>query len=230
MFYYNDPTWLWVLPGIILAMIASAMVNSAYRKYAKVHAQSGMTAAQVAQQMMRDAGADDVRVEAVQGRLTDHYDPRSKVLRLSQEVYGSTSISALGIAAHEAGHAIQHAQAYGALSLRTNMVPVTQFASHAAVPLFIGGLVLSWEPLVWLGVAFFAVAVVFSLITLPVEFNASSRAIYALESGGYLTREENEGAKKVLRAAALTYVASALTAILQLIRLLTLAGGRSSRD
>lgn len=225
MLFY-DPTWLWVLPGLILAMIASGLVNSTYAKYAKVRAASGLTAAQVAYDIMQQAGVTDVTVEPVAGNLTDHYDPRTRTLRLSKGTYGSDSIAALGVAAHEAGHAIQDAQQYAPLKLRSAMVPVTNFTSNAAVPLFILGLVLAWEPLVTVGIICFAVAVAFSLVTLPVEFNASSRALYALEGGGFLTREESDKASKVLRAAALTYVASALTAILQLLRLLALSGRR----
>ena len=227
MFY--DSTMLLVLPGLLLALLASAWVQGAYRKYAKVATRGGITAAQVAERILHDGGAYDVRVEPVPGELTDHYDPRDQVLRLSQGVYGSTSIAALGIAAHEAGHALQHQDEYGPLWLRTAIVPVVNISSNAAMPLFLLGLFLSWEPLLWVGILCFGAAVLFSLVTLPVEFNATSRAMHQLEAGGYLTDTETGGAKKVLRAASMTYVASALTAILQLLRLLMLANSRRRR-
>lgn len=229
MFYF-DSTILWILPGILLAAVASMLVQSTYRKYAKDYAGSGMTAAQVARSILHDHGVDDVAIEQVSGNLTDHYDPRSRTLRLSSETFHSSSISALGVAAHEAGHALQDAYQYAPLRLRSAMVPVTSLTSNVAPWLFILGLVFSWDPLVNIGILCFAVAVVFSLITLPVEFNASDRALQALEGGGYLTREENEKAGKVLRAAALTYVASALTAILNLVRLLAISGRGRRRN
>lgn len=226
---YIDSTILIILPGLILGLLASSMVRNAYARYAKVQAASGITAAQMAEQMLRQGGAYDVRVERISGQLTDHYDPRDQVLRLSDGVYGSTSIAALGIAAHETGHALQHQEEYKPLWLRTAIVPVVNITSNAAWPIFFLGLLFSWQPLVTLGIVFFGAAVVFSLITLPVEFNASARAVRLLEDGGFLTREENVGAKKVLNAAAMTYVASALAAILQLARMLVLSG-RSRRN
>lgn len=230
MYYYFDPTWFWLLPGIILSAVASILVNRTFAKYSDVRASSGATAAQVSASMLRDAGLSDVQVLPVSGNLTDNYNPQKRTLNLSQPVYNSDSISALGVAAHEAGHALQDATNYAPLKLRSAMVPVTTLTSNAAVPLFLVGLLFSWQPLVNIGIICFAVAVVFSLVTLPVEFNASSRALAALESGGFLTREENAQAKKVLQAAALTYVASALTAILQLVRLLALSGNNRRRN
>lgn len=228
--FYMDSTMLLVIPGLLLSMLASFWVRSAYGKYARVSSRAGITAAQAAAQMLRQGGASDVRVERIRGELTDHYDPRDRVLRLSDGVYGSTSIAALGIAAHECGHALQHYEEYAPLGLRTAIVPAVSITSNAAMPLFLLGMVLSFQPLLWVGILCFTAAVVFSLITLPVEFNASGRALRALESGGYLTAEETGGARKVLNAAAMTYVASALSALLQLARLLLLANNSRRRD
>jgi len=218
-----------IIPGLLLSMLASYWVRSAYGKYAKLATRSGITAAEMAARMLREAGATDVRIERVRGELTDHYDPREKVLRLSDGVYASTSVAALGIAAHECGHAMQHHEEYAPLALRSAIVPAVSITSNMAMPLFFVGLILAWEPLLWVGIALFMAAVAFSLITLPVEFNASGRALRMLQADGYLTGEENAGAKKVLNAAAMTYVASALMALLQLARLLLLANGRSRR-
>lgn len=228
MFFY-DWTMIIVLPALLLALYAQSKVSSTFNRYAKVYARSGLTAAQAADAIMQKSGITDVRIERVRGNLTDHYDPRDRVLRLSDGVYDSTSIAALGVAAHEAGHAVQHAQGYMPLEIRNVFAPVASIGSNAAIPLFIVGLLFSWEPLVTIGLVCFSFAVVFSLITLPVEFNASNRAVAALSGYGYLTQEETQGASKVLSAAALTYVASALTAILQLVRLFILSG-RNNRD
>lgn len=230
MFFY-DWTMILVLPGLLLALYAQAKISSTYNRFSRIHARAGLTAAECARDILQNGGAGDVRVERVAGTLTDHYDPREKVLRLSEGTYNSTSIAALGVAAHEAGHALQDAQDYAPLTFRSLFAPVASIGSNAAVPLFMLGLLFSWEPLVKIGLICFALAVVFSLITLPVEFNASSRALHLLTDGGYLTVDENEGAKKVLSAAALTYVASALTAILQFLRLLMISGvGRRRND
>ena len=227
--FFMDSTMLIIIPGLLLSMLASYWVRSAYGKYAKVTTRSGITAAGMAARMLREAGAADVRIEPVHGELTDHYDPREKVLRLSNGVYGSTSVAALGIAAHECGHALQHHEEYAPLALRSAIVPAVSITSNMAMPLFFIGLIMAWEPLLWVGVACFMAAVVFSLITLPVEFNASGRALRALQADGYLTDEENTGAKKVLNAAAMTYVASALMALLQLARMLLLANNSRRR-
>lgn len=230
MFFY-DWTMILVLPGLLLAIFAQSKISSTYNRFSRVHARSGLTAAACARDILQNGGAGDVRVERVAGRLTDHYDPREKVLRLSESTYDSTSIAALGVAAHEAGHALQDAQDYALLTFRSLLAPVASIGSNAAVPLFMLGLLFSWAPLVNIGLICFAVAVIFSLATLPVEFNASSRALHVLTDGGYLTADENEGARKVLSAAALTYVASALTAILQFVRLLLISGaGRRRND
>lgn len=229
MFFY-DWTMIIVIPGLLLALYAQSKISSTYAHFGRIHARSGLTAADCARDILRNGGAGNVRIERVAGNLTDHYDPREKVLRLSHTTYSSTSIAALGVAAHEAGHALQDAQEYAPLTFRSLLAPVASLGSNAAVPLFMLGLLFSWEPLVYVGLVCFALAVVFSLATLPVEFNASARALHILESGGYLTSEENQGAKKVLSAAALTYVASALTAILQFVRLLLLSGVGRRRD
>lgn len=231
MFYpYMDWTMLIVLPGLLLAMLAQFKVNGAFRKYSQMRSRSGLTGAEVARRMLDQAGLGSVRVELVRGRLTDHYDPREQVLRLSDEVYASGSIAALGVAAHECGHALQHGEGYAPLGMRSAIVPIVGIGSNLSWPLFLLGLVFSWDPLMLAGIGLFALTVVFTLVTLPVEFNASSRALAALEGGGYLGGEELLGARKVLNAAALTYVASALSAILQLVRLLVLSGNRRSRD
>lgn len=227
---YLDPTMLIVIPGLLLALWAQFRVQSVFRKYAKVSAQSGMTAAQVAEDMLRQGGITDVEVRRIAGELTDNYDPRTNVLSLSASVYDSTSIASLGVAAHEVGHAFQFYDEYAPLKVRSAFVPVAQLGSYAAVPLFILGLALSWEPLMWVGIIVFMLVVLFYLVTLPVEFNASNRAVAALETGGYLTREETGPARKVLNAAGLTYIAAALQAFLQLLRLLVLAGGGRRRD
>lgn len=228
--YYMDSTMLLVIPGLLLSMLASYWVRSAYAKFAQIHTLAGMTAAPVAAQMLREGGARDVRIERISGELTDHYDPRDRVLRLSGSVYGSASIAALGIAAHECGHALQHREEYAPLTLRTAIVPAVSLTSNAAMPLFLLGMLLSFSPLLWVGTVCFSAAVLFSLITLPVEFDASRRALRMLESGGHLTGEEQAGAKRVLNAAAMTYVASALSAVLQLARLLLLSNRSRRRD
>ena len=225
MFFY-DWTVLLMLPGLLLGIWAQNRVNSAYRKYSRVGVQSGMTAAEAAGRMLRQNGAGDVRIEQTGGQLTDHYDPRSNVLRLSSGVCHSNSVAALGIAAHEAGHAVQQAESYPFLKLRTAVVPVVNVGSSLSWPLFFLGFLFSWDGLMMAGIWLFAAVVLFTLITLPVEFDASRRALKMLSAGGFLTESELGGAKKVLSAAALTYVASFVSAALQLLRLLTLARRR----
>lgn len=230
---YFDPTYILVLIGVVLSLAASGKVKSTFAKYSKVGNSRGMTGAQAAEQVLHRAGIYDVRIERVSGNLTDHYDPRTKVLRLSDTVYGQTSVAAVGVAAHECGHAIQHAHGYGPLRLRSTLVPIANFGSHIAWPLIIFGLFISGESsalLINLGIIAFLAAVVFQLVTLPVEFNASNRAIRMIADSGMMQGEEIKGAKKVLDAAALTYVASAATAILQLLRILILTGGRRRND
>lgn len=229
--WYFDPTMLLILPALLLAMWAQFRVQSTFRKYSDVPSAQGWTAAEMAADLLARNGLGDVRVERVRGSLTDHYDPRTNTLRLSDTVYGSTSLAALGVAAHECGHAMQEAEGYKPLRIREKIVPVAQIGSWAAMPLFVLGLVMSWEPLLTAGIIVFSLVVAFYLVTLPVEFDASGRALEQLEGGGYLSSAETDDAGRVLRAAALTYVAAALQAVLQLLRLLVLAGGnRRNRD
>lgn len=229
--WYFDPTMLLILPALLLAMWAQFRVQSTFRKYSDVPSAQGWTAAEMAADLLARNGLGDVRIERVRGSLTDHYDPRTNTLRLSETVYGSTSLAALGVAAHECGHAMQQAQGYKPLRIREKIVPVAQIGSWAAMPLFVLGLVMSWEPLLTAGIIVFSLVVAFYLVTLPVEFDASGRALEQLEGGGYLSSAETDDAGRVLRAAALTYVAAALQAVLQLLRLVILAGGnRRNRD
>lgn len=232
-YYYGwfDPTYFLVIIGAVICMIASARVNSTYNKYSRYRSMSGMTGAQAAERILHSAGIYDVTVRHVSGRLTDHYDPRNKTLNLSDSVYGSASVAAVGVAAHECGHAIQHQKNYAPLTIRSAIVPVANFGSMLSWPLIILGLIFgSGSFLVNLGILFFSFAVLFQLVTLPVEFNASRRAVTILGETGILGQEELGYTKKVLRAAALTYVASAAAAILQLLRLILLFGGRNNRD
>ena len=235
MYYpmYFDPTYVLVLIGVVICMIASAKMNSTFNKYSRVRSHSGMTGREAAETILRRAGIYDVRVERISGNLTDHYDPRGKVLRLSDATYGQTSVAAVGVAAHECGHAIQHQVGYAPLQIRGALVPAANFGSTIAWPLILLGLFFNSQMsqvLLNLGILAFSLAVLFQIITLPVEFNASSRALKMLESTGILSREENKGAKKVLTAAALTYVAALASSILQLLRLLILSGGRRRDD
>ena len=223
---YFDWTYLLVIVGIILSMVASSRVKNTFAQYSKVFAVRGMTGAQAAQYILQQEGITDVTVGRIAGSLTDHYDPRTKTLRLSETVYGSSSVSAISVAAHECGHAVQDAQGYLPLALRTAIVPVANFGGHLSWPLVILGIILGGIPiLIEVGVLLFAAVVAFHLITLPVEFNASSRALKGLEASGILQGEENTYAKKVLGAAALTYVASAAAMSLQFLRLLLLTRG-----
>lgn len=225
--FFYDWTYILLIPALILSMWAQFRVSSTFSRFSKVRASSGMTATQMAEQLLHAEGVYDVSVERTRGNLTDHYDPKNMVLRLSDSTANSTSVAALGVAAHEAGHVLQHRDGYAPLMLRTAAVPVVNIGSNLSWPLFLVGLIVSWEPLVYAGIALFALAVLFALITLPVEFNASKRALAALEANGYLQPgEEMRGAKKVLSAAAMTYVASAFMAIMQLLRLLAIAGAR----
>ena len=229
MLYYWDPTYILVIVGLVICLLAQAKVSSAYAKWSQVPSRTGLTGAQVARRILDGNGCQNVRIEAISGSLTDHYDPQDGVLRLSSEVYQSGSIAALGVAAHEAGHAIQDAQDYAPMRIRATLVPVANIGSHAAVPLFMLGLIMSWEPLTKIGIFCFALAVLFYVVTLPVEFNASSRAVAVL-SGGYMPEDEVLGVKAMLSAAAMTYVAAALQAVLQLLRLVLIAGSRRRRD
>lgn len=232
MFFY-DWTYILVLIGAVICMIASANVKSTYNKFASYRSMTNMTGAQVAERLLRSAGLYDVKVGQVRGELSDHYNPATKVVNLSDSVYGSTSVAAIGVAAHECGHAIQHAKGYFPLNLRTWFVPVANFGSKLAWPLILIGLFISSESsqlIINAGIFLFSFAVIFQLITLPVEFNASRRALVLLEDQGILSAQELPYTKKVLGAAALTYVASAASAILQLLRIIMLFGGRRRND
>ncbi len=227
MFYW-DWTMILVIPGLLLGLWAQMRVSSAFKKYSAVHARNGMSAEEVARSMLNRADCGDVSVRSVSGNLTDHYDPRNNTLRLSDGVYGSTSVAAIGVAAHECGHAMQQHEGYAPLKLRSALVPVVNLGSNLYFPIFLLGLLFSWEPLLYVGIACFALTLVFSLVTLPVEFNASGRALRVLEQQGYLSGEEMDGARAVLNAAAMTYVAAAISSLLQLVRLLIIA--RDRRD
>lgn len=233
MGYYGygfDWTYLMVLAGAILSMIASAKVNSTFQKYAKVRSMSGMTAAQVARKILDRNGLSNIPVEHVSGNLSDHYDPSHKVLRLSDSTYNSVSVAAIGVAAHECGHALQHKESYGPLKLRTAIVPAANLGSRLGMPIILLGLFFGGGGsfLVNLGIWVFSLAVLFQVVTLPVEFNASNRALVMLEDYGILGQDEKRKAKSVLSAAAMTYVAAAASSILQLLRLIILFGGRSN--
>lgn len=232
-YYYWDPTYILVIIGAVICMIASARVKSTYNKYSGYRSMTGMTGAQAAERLLNAAGIYDVSICRVSGSLTDHYNPAKKTLNLSDAVYGSTSVAAIGVAAHECGHAIQHQQGYVPLNLRSAIVPVANIGSTLAWPLIIIGLLFSSATgsfLINLGIIFFSFAVIFQLVTLPVEFNASSRALRMLEQQGILGESELPYTRKVLKAAALTYVASAAAAILQLLRLIVLFGGHDRDD
>lgn len=224
---YFDPYYYLVILGAILCLGASARVKTTFAKYSKVRSMSGITGAEAAERILRSAGIYDVAVQRVSGDLTDHYDPRDKTLKLSDSVFNQTSVAAIGVAAHECGHAIQHNLGYVPLRLRSAIVPVANFGSAISWPIIlIGALLVDSQTLINLGIVLFSLVVAFQLITLPVEFNASARAIRILGDTGILYEDELKSTKKVLGAAALTYVAGAAATILQLIRLLFLFGGR----
>ncbi len=229
--YYFDPTYMLVLIGAVLCLFAQAKVSSTYNRYARVRSRSGMTGAQAAQRILELSGIYDVRIEQVGGRLTDHYDPANKVLRLSDSTYGSTSIAAIGVAAHECGHAVQHDKGYAPLKFRTALVPAANIGSRLGIPLILLGAILGMnQMLIQIGIWVFALAVLFQVVTLPVEFNASNRALAMLGGYGLMEQDETKGCRKVLGAAALTYVAAAASSILQLLRLVLLFGNNRRRD
>lgn len=219
-----DPTYILIIIGVVLSLIASAAVKSTFAKYSQVRCSSGLTGAEAAQRILHYAGITDVAVVPISGKLNDHYDPGKKTVSLSDSVYGKRTLSAVAVAAHECGHVIQHAKEYGPLTVRTAMVPVVNFSSGASWFILLAGIFFSIHPLITLGIVLFSMAVLFQLVTLPVEFNASSRALLILQQTGILGPEEGKGAGKVLRAAALTYVAAAAASILQLLRLILLFG------
>ena len=226
--YGMDPWYILVIIAFLFSMVAQTKVSSTFNKYSRVRNRAGFTGAQVATQMLQNAGIYDVSVQRVAGNLTDHYDPRTKTLRLSQGVYDSMSVAALGVAAHETGHAIQHDVGYAPLALRSFFVPLANFGSRLAFPLIVIGFIVAGggSTLVTLGILFFSLSVAFTVITLPVEFNASHRAIDLLVADGFLSSDEIGGAKKVLSAAAMTYVAAAFAAVVQLLRLIAIFGRR----
>lgn len=230
---YWDWTYILVIIAAIISAVASMKVNTTFSRYSGVRAISGMTGAEAAQRILRSQGIMDVQVRHVSGNLTDHYDPRSKILNLSDSVYGSTSVAAIGVAAHECGHAVQHQVGYAPLNIRSTLVPIANFGQTISWPLILIGFLLNGsvsQMFLYAGVILFSAAVLFQLVTLPVEFNASSRALRLLQDNGILASDEIGKTRKVLSAAALTYVAGAIGAILQLLRLLILIGGRRRDD
>ena len=229
-YYYYDPTYMLIIISALISLFAQFLVNSSFSKYSRVRSRSGMTGAQAAERILQSQGIYDVAIQRVSGKLTDHYDPRNKTLNLSDAVYASTSVAAVGVAAHECGHAIQHARGYAPLSFRSALVPVANIGSQLSWLFIILGIFFGGShTLIMIGILMFSAAVLFQLVTLPVEFNASGRALKLLSETGILQKDEVSDTRKVLSAAALTYVAAAATAVLQLLRLLRLFGG-NDRD
>ena len=229
-YYYYDPTYMLIVISALISLFAQFLVNSRFSKYSRVRSRSGMTGAQAAERILQSQGIYDVAIQRVSGKLTDHYDPRNKTLNLSDAVYASTSVAAVGVAAHECGHAIQHARGYAPLSFRSALVPVANIGSQLSWLFIILGIFFGGShTLIMIGILMFSAAVLFQLVTLPVEFNASGRALTLLSETGILQKDEVSDTRKVLSAAALTYVAAAATAVLQLLRLLRLFGG-NDRD
>lgn len=229
---YMDPTMILVLIGVVLSLWAQSRVNTTFNKYSQVRSRTGMTGAEAARRLLQSQGIYDVTVRQVSGQLTDHFDPRTKTVNLSQSVYGSTTVAAIGVAAHECGHAMQHDEGYAPLQFRSALVPVANFGSKISWPLILIGVLLGGigSPLCQIGILMFTAAVLFQLVTLPVEFNASSRAVRLLDEQGILIGEEVKSTRKVLDAAAWTYVAAAASSMLQLLRLIILYGGRRRDD
>lgn len=236
--YYYGFDWTYivlVLPCILLSLWASSNVNSTFKKYSKQHSSRRLTGAEAAQRVLSANGVRGVRIERVSGNLTDHYDPKTNVIRLSDSVYSDTSTAAIGVACHEAGHAVQYAESYAPIKIRAAIIPLTNFGSRIAMPLILAGILMTFlgsfsDTLVYLGIGAFAMSLVFQIVTLPVEFNASRRAMAAIENSNLLTAEEQRGARKTLTAAAMTYVAATAVALAQLLRLMALFGGRRRDD
>lgn len=224
-YFYYDWTMILVIPGLLLGLYAQFKVKSTFDRYSRIRTKSGLTAEQAARALLSRGGSANVTISRVNGSLTDHYDPRSNTLRLSDTVYGSDSVAAVGVAAHECGHALQEHDGYGLLKLRSALVPVVNIGSSLYLPIFMAGLLFSWEPLQMVGILCFGLTLLFSLVTLPVEINASKRALGMLE--GVLDAEELQGAKAVLSAAALTYLASVISSALQLLRLILISRSRN---
>lgn len=232
-YYYWDPTYILVVIGAVICMIASARVKGTFNKYSQLRSMSGMNGAQVAKRVLQAAGIYDVQVRHVSGSLTDHYDPRTKTVNLSDPVYNATSVAALGVATHECGHAIQHAKSYAPLSIRSALVPIANFGSMLAWPVILIGLLFNTRSsglIIDIGILLFSAAVLFQLVTLPVEFDASRRALVMLRTQGILSDDELKYTRRVLKSAALTYVASAAAAILQLLRIILITNGRRRDD
>ena len=233
---YFDITYvILVLPAVIFAMVASAQVNSTFKRYSTQYSARGITGAEAARRVLNANGLYDVSIERVSGNLTDHYDPRHNVIRLSDGVYNNTSTAAIGVACHEAGHAVQHAVGYFPIKLRSAIIPITNIGSKLAMPLILIGLLFGGRSefmsgFITLGIACFGLSTVFQLVTLPTEFNASRRALQAIQTSGILYENEMTGAKKTLRAAAMTYVAALAVSLMQLFRLIILFGGRNRRN
>ena len=225
-FYYYDPTYFLVIIGFIFAMLASTGVQRAFNKYAKVKSYRGYTGADAARKILDGNGLYHVKVERIAGNLTDHFDPKANVIRLSDATYNDTSVAAIGVAAHEAGHAVQYAVGYAPIKIRNSMVPAVNIASTLSMPLFMIGLIFSFPTLTSVGILLFSAALVFQVVTLPVEFNASRRAITILDQSAMLEDDELKGARKVLKAAAMTYVAAVISTALQLLRLVLLSNSR----
>ncbi len=230
MFFFYDPTWWLIIVGMLLCLAASGNVSATYRKYSKIENARGMTASEVAERILKGAGISEVRIERIEGELTDHYDPKNKVVRLSEGVYYSTSVAAIGVAAHECGHVLQHYNGYLPIRVRNAIVPVVNFGSNLSWPLILLGVLFGLTNLVDIGIILFTLVLLFQIVTLPVEFNASKRAILVIRDTGILYGEEITGAKKVLNAAALTYVAGVIATALQVLRLFLLFGGRRRRN
>ena len=236
--YYYGFDWTYivlVLPCILLSLWASSNVNSTFKKYSSQYSSRRLTGAEAAQRVLSANGVRGVRIERVSGNLTDHYDPKTNVIRLSDSVYSNTSTAAIGVACHEAGHAVQYAESYAPIKIRAAIIPLTNFGSKIAMPLILAGILMTFlgsfsDTLVYLGIAAFGMSLVFQIVTLPVEFNASRRAMAAIEQSNLLTAEEQRGARKTLKAAALTYVAATAVALAQLLRLILLFGGRRRDD
>lgn len=230
-FFYGTDIYYWIvlIPAMLLAGIAQIRVSTTFNRWSKVASSRGLTGARAAEAVLRFHGVYDVRIERVSGRLSDHYDPRSNVIRLSDSVYGVNSVAAVGVAAHEAGHAVQYAQGYGPIRVRSAIIPLSNIGSQLSIVFILIGLFLYSQTLFGIGVLLFSVAVVGQLVTLPVEFNASARAVAKVEQYGLLTTEETRGCRKVLTAAAMTYVAATASAGLQLLRLVLLFGGNNRR-
>lgn len=230
-YYYFDYTYLLVIIGMVLCLAASARVNSVMKKFGRVQNSTGMTGAEAARRILNNEGLYNVQIECLSGSQGDHYDPRSNTVRLSRENYNGASVTAVGVAAHECGHAIQHAKGYAPLNFRSALVPVVNIGSRLGIPIIILGVILSYNNvLIQIGIWAFSLSVLFQLVTLPVEFNASARAVAKIDQYGLVSAEENNGCRKVLRAAAYTYVAAAASSILQLVRLILMFGNRRRSD